>query len=194
MAQRAQQRLPFRRLQPAGGPGRHLAAVAHDGLVPVLRRFGGIEPDHPAVVPARAGDAAVIGGPRGSIVIADDLPWHLLAGDATALPAIARRLDELPAGTPTTVLLHTPHEQDQQALPERPGLTLRWLPSGEALCDAMRTVDLPAGDGFVWCAGEAACMARLRDILLNERGRPRSHVKVSAYWKPGASDFHQDLA
>lgn len=143
---------------------------------------------------ARAGDAAVIGGPRGSIVIADDLPWYLLAGDATALPAIARRLDELPAGTPTTVLLHTPHEQDQQALPQRPGLNLRWLPSGEALCDAMRTVDLPAGDGFVWCAGEAACMARLRDILLNERGRPRSHVKVSAYWKPGASDFHQDLA
>jgi NADPH-dependent ferric siderophore reductase len=143
---------------------------------------------------ARVGDAAVIGGPRGSIIIPDDLPWYLLAGDATALPAIARRLEELPAGTPTTVLLHTPQEQDLHALPERPGLQLRWLPSDQALCDALRTVDLPAGDGFVWCAGEAACMARLRDILLNERGLPRSHVKVSAYWKPGASDFHEDLA
>jgi NADPH-dependent ferric siderophore reductase len=26
-----------------------------------------------------------------------DLDWHLLVGDATALPAIARRLSELPA-------------------------------------------------------------------------------------------------
>lgn len=143
---------------------------------------------------AQVGDAAVIGGPRGSIIIADDLPWYLLAGDATALPAIARRLEELPAGTPTTVLLHTPDAQDQHALPGRPGLQLQWLPSGEALCDAVRNLDLPAGDGFIWCAGEAACMARLRDILLLEHGRPRSHVKVSAYWKPGATDFHEDLA
>lgn len=143
---------------------------------------------------AGVGDTAVIGGPRGSIVIPDDLPWYLLAGDATALPAIARRLEELPADTPTIVLLHTRQAEDQHSLPYRAGLQLQWLPTEQALCDALRTVDFPAGEGFVWCAGEATCMARLRDILLHERARPRSHVKVSAYWKPGASDFHEDLA
>lgn len=171
---------------------RHVDASRNELTLVFALHEGGAASDW--ALRARVGDAAVIGGPRGSIIIPDDLPWYLLAGDATALPAIARRLEELPAGTPTVVLLHTPHPQDLHALPERPGLQLRWLPSGEALCDAVRTVDLPAGDGFVWCAGEAACMARLRDILLNGRGQPRSHVKVSAYWKPGASDFHEDLA
>jgi NADPH-dependent ferric siderophore reductase len=38
-----------------------------------------------------------IGGPRGSFIVPMDLDWHLLVGDATALPAIARRLSELPA-------------------------------------------------------------------------------------------------
>ena len=171
---------------------RHFDAARQELTLVFALHEGGAASDW--ALRAQVGDAAVIGGPRGSIIVPDDLPWYLLVGDATALPAIARRLEELPAGTPTLVLLHTPHAQDPQALPERPGLQLRWLPTGEALCDAVRTVELPAGDGFVWCAGEAACMARLRDILLNERGLPRSHVKVSAYWKPGASDFHEDLA
>ena len=47
---------------------------------------------------ARAGQPALIGGPRGSMVVPTDYAWYLLAGDATAAPAIGRRLGELPAG------------------------------------------------------------------------------------------------
>lgn len=142
---------------------------------------------------ARPGDTATIGGPRGSMIIPDDLDWYLLAGDATALPAMARRLEEHPAGTPTTVLLHTPHPQDADTLRGRDGLALQWLPEAAGLEAAARYLELPAGQGFVWCAGEAAAMARLRDVWVNERGLPRSHVKVSAYWKPGAEGFHENL-
>ena len=39
-------------------------------------------------------------GPRGSHVVSDDFAWYLLVGDDAALPAIGRRLDELPPGTP----------------------------------------------------------------------------------------------
>ncbi|HWW70296.1 MAG TPA: siderophore-interacting protein, partial [Duganella sp.] len=46
---------------------------------------------------ARVGQHAVIGGPKGSMIIPADYTWQILAGDATALPAIRRRLDELPA-------------------------------------------------------------------------------------------------
>lgn len=143
---------------------------------------------------AQVGDTAVIGGPRGSMIIPDDLDWYLLAGDATALPAIARRLEELPARAQTVVLLQTPHEQDTQALPQRDGLTLRWLPDAGDLVAAARELMLPPGEGFAWCAGEASTMARLREVLLTDLGQPRSHVKVSAYWKPGAADFHEDLS
>lgn len=142
---------------------------------------------------ARVGDTAVIGGPRGSMIIPDHLDWYLLAGDATALPAVVRRLTELPPRARTVVLLQTPHEQDTRALPARGGLTLRWLPDAPSLLDAARRLTLPTGEGFAWCAGEAASMAQLRDLLLHTHGLPPSHLKVSAYWKPGASDFHEDL-
>src|SRR4051812_31008678 len=54
---------------------------------------------------AQVGQAAVIGGPRGSMVVPTDYDWHLLAGDASALPAIHRRLEELPASTRAVVLI-----------------------------------------------------------------------------------------
>lgn len=141
----------------------------------------------------RMGDVVSIGGPRGSMIIPDDLDWYLLAGDLTAWPAIARRLEELPEGKPTVVIVQSTHASDALALPRRQGMALRHVHSSTAMLQAAREVALPAGEGFAWCAGEASSMASLRDLLLNERGLPRSHVKASAYWKPGASDFHENL-
>ena len=48
---------------------------------------------------ARPGQRAVIGGPRGSRIVPMDYDWHLLVADNSGLPAIARRLEELPANT-----------------------------------------------------------------------------------------------
>jgi NADPH-dependent ferric siderophore reductase len=45
---------------------------------------------------AAPGQYLGIGGPRGSFVIPTQFDWHLMIGDETALPAIARRLEELP--------------------------------------------------------------------------------------------------
>ncbi len=44
---------------------------------------------------ARPGQYLGVGGPRGSFVIPTEFDWHLLIGDDTALPAIARRVEEL---------------------------------------------------------------------------------------------------
>jgi NADPH-dependent ferric siderophore reductase len=51
---------------------------------------------------ARPGDPAEIGGPRGSMRVPHDFDWWLLIGDETALPAIGRRIEELPERTPVT--------------------------------------------------------------------------------------------
>ena len=45
---------------------------------------------------AELGHYVGIGGPRGSFVVPMDFDWHLLIGDEAALPAISRRLEELP--------------------------------------------------------------------------------------------------
>lgn len=170
---------------------RHFDAARHELTLVFALHDGGAASDW--AQRAQVGDAAVIGGPRGSMVIPDHLDWYLLIGDATALPAIARRLDELPATARTVVLLQTGDAQDQHLLPARAGLTQQWCPDATSLIGAARRVALPEGRGFGWCAGEAGTMAQLRDVLIAEHGLARTHVKVSAYWKPGASDFHEDL-
>src|SRR5262249_1233179 len=54
---------------------------------------------------AERGQSLRIGGPRGSFIISPTaFDWHLLIGDETALPAIARRLAELPTGARAVVL------------------------------------------------------------------------------------------
>ena len=68
---------------------------------------------------AQPGQTLRIGGPRGSFIIPTKFDWHLLIGDDTALPAIARRLAELPAGTRVVVLAEVDGPADQVALRER---------------------------------------------------------------------------
>lgn len=140
---------------------------------------------------AKVGDPAVIGGPRGSMVIPTDYAWHLLAGDASALPAIQRRLEEFPEGTHARVLVHLPLSQDERNFRSKADLQLQWLATSEGLVNAIRQLQFPPGEGFVWCAGEATSMAQIRDILLLDKQLARDTVRVSAYWKSGAADFHE---
>lgn len=142
---------------------------------------------------AQVGQAAVIGGPRGSMIVPTDYDWHLLAGDASALPAIHRRLEELPSTTRAIVLLQLPDPADRRPLASAAPLDLHWAATGEDWLAALRALALPAGTGYAWCAGEAAVMARAREILLAEKHHPREDLKVAAYWKHGAADFHETL-
>src|SRR6516162_11123151 len=63
---------------------------------------------------ARPGDFLGVGGPRGSFIVPDDFDWYLLAGDETALPAIGRRLEELPAGTRVIAVVEVANAREQQ--------------------------------------------------------------------------------
>jgi NADPH-dependent ferric siderophore reductase len=142
---------------------------------------------------AAPGAHATIGGPRGSMIIPTDYDWHLLAGDATALPAIHRRLEELPPGALARVVLQLPDLADRRGFDTAASLDLQWVRDADDLLAAVSGQPLPPGDGFVWCAGEASAMARLRQVLLDEKAHPRESMRVAAYWKRGVSEHHEDL-
>ena len=141
---------------------------------------------------AAPGQRAVLAGPRGSMIIPVDYDWHLLAGDATALPAMQRRLEELPAGTRAIIVAQVP-APDRRLLSSRAELQLQWVADASELLAALRALALPSGEGFVWSAGEAAEMARVRDLFLLDKRHPREALRVAAYWKRGASAFHEPL-
>ena len=142
---------------------------------------------------AEPGQRANIGGPRGSFIIPLDFEWHLLVGDETALPAIARRLEELPAGRRALVVLEVPDPADRRKLRSAADLTLHWVDSADECLATVRALELPPGEGYAWCAGEAATTAELRRILVDEKGHDRQAIRAAAYWKRGAAAHHENL-
>jgi NADPH-dependent ferric siderophore reductase len=146
---------------------------------------------------AKAGALLGQGGPRGSLIVSDDFDWYLLAGDETALPSIARRLEELPASARAIVIAEVADVSEQLELETRAKLDLHWLHRGGAepgatdlIERAIRDLDLPGGDGFAWVAAEADSVRPLRTHLREERGLPKSWTRITGYWKRGASDHH----
>lgn len=142
---------------------------------------------------AQVGQRVTVGGPRGSFIIPTDYDWHLLIGDETAIPAVARRLEELPAGAQVLVVLHAADIADRRTFETAAKLSVQWVSSSDALVAAVRQLALPAGEGYAWCAGEAATTAELRRILIEEKGHDRHAIRAAAYWKRGAIAHHQNI-
>lgn len=146
---------------------------------------------------ARAGDILGVGGPRGSFIVPTEFDWHLLIGDDTALPAISRRLAELPAGARAVVLAEIDSEADEIAFDTQAELTLKWAHRrgtepglSQVLLDALKAIELPAGDFHAWVGCESAIAKALRAHLVGERGANPKWTRASGYWRRGAVATH----
>ncbi|HYW55392.1 MAG TPA: siderophore-interacting protein [Polaromonas sp.] len=142
---------------------------------------------------ALPGSEVMILGPRGSMVLPKDFPWEVLAGDASALPAITRRMRQLPDDVRVTVLAQIDHPSDERPLATRANAQVTWVRSTDEWLALLRALTLPAGEGHIWCAGEAQTMKAARSIFLDHHKHPRSALRVAAYWKHGAPGFHEKL-
>jgi len=139
---------------------------------------------------AQPGDELVIGGPRGSRLLADDYDNYVLIGDETALPAIARRLEELPAGAYTEVLIEVPEASDCQTLSTSTHMSLTWLyRNGEEAASStlLEKVlpNLPAleGDTFYWIACESTRARNMRLFLQEQKQVNKEWIHATGYWK-----------
>jgi NADPH-dependent ferric siderophore reductase len=148
---------------------------------------------------AKAGQYLGIGGPRGSFVVPTGFDWHLLIGDDTALPAIGRRLAELPQGARVAVLIEVADASARIEFDTQADLYIEWryrsegTYRGSELLKAARETFVPDGEGYVWAAGEAATMRAVRQHLVNERGIDKARIRASAYWKQGERAVHENL-
>lgn len=140
---------------------------------------------------AAPGQCLGAGGPRGSSLIADDFDRYVLLGDETALPAIGRWLEEMPAGTRAIALIEIPEAADRQRLPSRAGVEIHWLERDGGRSGLLERAlhELPAieGDSFHWIAAESN-RARAMRQWLEQRGVPKDWIKATGYWKAGPDD------
>ena len=145
---------------------------------------------------AQPGQSLAIGGPRGSMIIPAHFDWHLLIGDETALPAIARRLGELPAAARAIVVVEVADPSARIEFSSRAALTVTWCyrqdREGAALLAALRELPtLPQGEGYAWAAAESALVRKVRALLCGERRIHKTRVRAAAYWQRGAEAVHE---
>ncbi|QAY62882.1 siderophore-interacting protein [Xylanimonas allomyrinae] len=143
---------------------------------------------------ATAGDRIGVLGPRGHVLLPQGYPTYLAVGDATALPAVARVVEELPDGARATAIIEVANADEEQPLTARDGVEVIWVHQAPGALDAaVRAWTPPDGtDWFAVAAGEAGAMTAVRRYLRHEVGLPKQQVAADGYWKRGVAglDHH----
>ncbi|MFJ5031825.1 siderophore-interacting protein [Streptomyces sp. NPDC088560] len=139
----------------------------------------------------RPGETVRFMGPGGAYAPDPEADWHLLAGDESALPAIARALESLPAGSRAHVFVEVSGPEEEQKIDSDAAVV--WVhrggrPVGEALVAAVRGLDFPEGRLHAFVHGEAGFVKELRRLLRVEKQIPREDLSISGYWRLGHNE------
>lgn len=141
------------------------------------------------------GDYVGVAGPGGGGLVEAD--WYLFAGDETALPAISRMIEHLPAQARGKALIEVADQYEIQPLETKAAIDVVWLCRNGAeagttslLADAVRAVAFPH-DGsrvYAWAGCEFAAFRAIRTYLRGERGLKKHESLIVSYWRRGASE------
>ena len=135
------------------------------------------------------GQSLYIAGPRGSMIVPDMFDSYLLIGDETALPAISRRLESLPAGRRALVVVEIQDDAERQTLESAAYIEVVWVVRGQQdLVQVVAGLQLPAGELYAWVATESALSRRIRRVLLDDLGINEAAMKAAGYWRLDGSD------
>lgn len=149
---------------------------------------------------ARPGDQLGTAGPRGSMIVpAEFFKRHILIGDETALPAIARRLEELPRTVRAQVFAEVEGPGDELDLHSNADFEVMWAyrhkgTHASPLLEVVRAARVLSDSAYAWVACESSAAKLLRTHLVGERGFDRNSVKAAAYWRRDAAAVHEVLS
>ncbi len=147
------------------------------------------------------GARAALGPARARYELSPQARELVLAGDESAIPAIATILAARPAGLPTRVYLEVHDDTDRLDLPGDERVTLTWLSRasagvepdavpGRLLAARLADTDFPAGTA-VWVGCEAHVVREIRHTLLVDKGLAREAIVTRGYWRTGVAN-HPD--
>ncbi|CAN5560205.1 siderophore-interacting protein [soil metagenome] len=147
----------------------------------------------PWAATAQAVDEIVFMGPGGGYAPDPTAARHLLAGDASALPAIAVALQVLSQDATGHVVVEVHDAADEIDLPAPAGVQVSWVHAGEGrpgtrLVEAVTSLPWTGDDVHAFVHGEAAAVKELRRYLRVERGLGLDRLSISGYWRLGVDD------
>ncbi|MCV6600386.1 MAG: siderophore-interacting protein [Cohaesibacter sp.] len=135
---------------------------------------------------AKKGDEIGLMGPSGGWIPQAD--YFLLAGDETAIPAIARILETLPPTSRGQVFLSVKKQDDQLKITHPQGMTLEWVVrqdgAHEKLLERASQAVLPErGDVFVWFAAKKSEARKAKHHFRGEKGFNTKNSYIAGYWE-----------
>jgi NADPH-dependent ferric siderophore reductase len=138
---------------------------------------------------AQPGDLLTFSGPGGGYAPDPASPWHLFAGDQSALPAIASALAALPATAAGLAFIQVASANEILELAAPGAVQIQWL-FGTDPGDLSIAVDaatwLP-GRPQVFAHGERSAMKGLREVF-SAHGVLRGDLSLSGYWAQGRTE------
>jgi NADPH-dependent ferric siderophore reductase len=144
---------------------------------------------------AEAGATIDAVGPRGKVVLAADVDWHLFAADESAIPATFAMLEAIGPGVPALAFIEVGGPVDvQEPGPYVADAQIHWVYRGDAepgtspvLNDVIAGAALPPGTGYAYLNGELGTVNTLKATLA-ARGFAPEHISAKGYWSHGRAN------
>lgn len=155
-------------------------------VIDFVRHEGGVAATW--AIQAQVEDVVYLSPANGWYAPPADASWQLLLADMTALPALGRIVEELPAGLRAIAIAEVADERDAQELSSGADVTYDWVVGGNGhgpsrMLEVLKGLELPEGPGYIWFAGEAAESRAIRKYVRRELGWPTERFTILGYWR-----------
>jgi NADPH-dependent ferric siderophore reductase len=145
---------------------------------------------------ASVGDKLAVAGPGGRFVMDSGAERWWIAGDESAIPAVATLLEALPPSAAAEVHIEVADADDEVEFASQAKTEISWHHRRDpnafgAELDAAARAAAIADGTRVWVACEAAAMRGIRQYFLGERRLPASSLVTRGYWRIGEAN-HPD--
>jgi NADPH-dependent ferric siderophore reductase len=133
-------------------------------------------------------------GPRGKVVPAADVDWHLFVCDESGWAASAAMAESLPATGTAVIVADVAGEDEQQPLDAAAAVAISWcnrdggpVGASEQVLAALDHLTLPDGPGHAYLSAEFS-VVRTVGRWLSDHGLGADDVSPKAYWRAGAAN------
>jgi NADPH-dependent ferric siderophore reductase len=143
---------------------------------------------------ASIGSTVAAVGPRGKVVPATDVDWHLFVCDESGWPATAAMVESLTASERAVIVADVAGEDEQQPLDAVADVYVSWCnrdgtPPGrsEQVIAALEHLTLPDGRGYAYLSAELSVVRTVTEWLA-EHGFASDDIAPKAYWRAGRAN------